>query len=144
VQPSRPLQIVWSALWRAQATHLVLFAAAPLLVAILHVVLGILALPFTLLSFGDRSLSYGHQVSHLRQPGCWIVLATCDVANRELVSLPWENVPASPADVPNAPEVEPFIPLTLPSGLTPRHLWFFIWLGWFLLFLRRWRKHRDA
>ena len=67
-------------------------------------------------------------------------MAPCPVAERELIALPLGGLLPNQENALPEPSVEPFISATLPSGLTPRHLWFFLWLPWFLLFLRRWQK----
>ncbi len=134
---SGPMRILWAALWRAQAFHLVLFALVPVVVAALDFAFGIVILPFSLLSFGDRTLSHGEQARHLREPACWVVLAPCAVADAKLVALPWAARSFEHGKPPAEPAVEPFIDASLPDNLTPKHLWFFVWLLWFMVYLHR-------
>ena len=134
-----PLNILWAALWRAQALHLLLFGLVPIAIAVLDVAFGIVILPFSLLSFGDRTLSYGEQALHLREPGCWVMLAPCTVADINLVALPWSGLSIDHGSPQLEPPVEPFIDASLPDSLTPKYLWFFGWLLWFLVFLHRQR-----
>lgn len=136
--------LIWSALWRAQVSHLAVFAVVPLMAAIAHAALGVLLLPFLSGGFGDGSVARGAQASHLREPGCWLMLAPCGVADRTVAPLPF-IVP--PGDQPPVTEsgvmVEPFLPV--PTTLTVRHLWLFTWLAWFAACLvRRERSARSA
>jgi len=134
----RALLLTWSALWRAQVSHLVVFAVVPLLAAILHAALGVILLPFLPDSFGDGLVARGAQAAHLRQPSCWLMLAPCGVADRTVAPVPFM---ASSSDQPPATRsgvtVEPFLPA--PTALTVRHVWFVLWLAWFGAYL----VHRE-
>jgi hypothetical protein len=143
---TRYLQLVWSALWRAQVVHLVLFVGAPVLLGLLKLLLSIVFLPFLLLSFGDTKRDEGS--SHLQEIGCWVALAPCSVAHKPLMNLP---SPQSASPEPTAPSLATEAPDPLaefPSALTPRHVWFFAWLVWFLLYIVRANREpphkRDA
>lgn len=129
----RALRLVWSALWRAQLSHLLVVALLPASAALLHVALGIVLLPFVLLGAGDRHLTFGSQVAHLNQPSCWIALAPCPIADCEIVALgsrePAHAGPEAGSGT-TPPPMEPFLPM--PSGVTVRHVWFVLWLAWFL------------
>ena len=134
------LSLLWSALWRVQASHLAVFVLVPAAAAVLRLALGLVFLPFLLVGFGDRALDGPAEVAHLRNPGCWVALAPCALAEVPLLALPGRAPPAA-ATSGTGPEPEPFLPM--PSDLTPRHAWFLAWLLWFVLFLVR-RARRPA
>ncbi|MBL8381048.1 MAG: hypothetical protein JNM79_24480 [Burkholderiales bacterium] len=115
--------------------HLLLFAAAPLVLALLQVALGIVFLPFLLLSAGDRSVELARAAMHLRDPACWVMLAPCSVADKALFTFPWASAMRDASPAPGTPEPEPFLPL--PSDFTVRHAWFLLWLLWFLSYLTK-------
>lgn len=129
--------LVWSALWRAQVAHLAIFALVPALAALVQMTLGVLLFPFLLVGFGDKEIGAGTQVSHRASPGCWIVVMPCPVAERTVAHLPMLR------EEPQAePSTEPFLPR--PSDLTLRHIWFVLWLVWFLVFLVRRERGRRV
>lgn len=144
--PSPPLarqfDLIWSALWRAQALHLVMFIVLPALVAVAHVALGLTLLPFLLIGEGSRNVELGKQIAPLREPGCWIMLAECKLAARDVVALPAGI--GGPRSLEEQPAIEAFMPL--PSALTWRHVWLLAWLAWFLPFVvvRERRRRREA
>jgi hypothetical protein len=126
--------LLWAAALRAEIAHLALFVLLPLLNVLIHLMLGIVLLPFLLLGAGDRGMDPAAPKSHLGDPGCWIVLAPCVAADRTLFSL-GATVPTPAPD----PAVEPTQP-TPPSGVEPmritlRHIWFLIRFAWFLEYL---------
>ena len=138
-----PLLIVWVALWRAQVSHLLVFAALPLLAFALRAALGLIFLPFLLLSFGNRNVTAGAELAHLPVPGCWLALAPCPIADLTLLpsliasgnSATGERLPAPPKMPVAAEPAEAFIPM--PTSVTLRHAWFGIWLVWFIAHLVR-------
>lgn len=137
---ARQLDLIWSALWRAQILHLVMFIVLPALVAAAHVALGLTLLPFLLIGEGSRNVELGKQIAPLREPGCWVMLAECRLAARDVVALP--TGVGGPRSLEEHPAVEPFMPL--PSALTWRHVWLSAWLVWFLSFVvRRERRRRE-
>lgn len=131
------LRFTWSVLWRAQATHLAVFVAVPLLAALARIGLGLVLLPFLLLGSGNRDASLGAELAHLKRPGCWVMLASCPLADRALAALPVDPPPeAAPELAPyGPPEPEPFLPV--PQSFTVRHVWFVLWLVWLGIFLVR-------
>lgn len=131
------LRFTWSVLWRAQATHLAVFVAVPLLAALARIGLGLVLLPFLLLGPGNRDASLGAELAHLKRPGCWVMLASCPLADRALAALPVDPPPeAAPELAPyGPPEPEPFLPV--PQSFTVRHVWFVLWLVWLGIFLVR-------
>ncbi len=133
----RALLLAWSVAWRAQVVHAVLFVLLPLLAATASFALGIVLMPFLLLGEGDRTVMLGTEARHLREPGCWVMLAPCSVADRTLFGLPWGGGEAMSAATtsPTEPEVEPFLPI--PETFTLRHAWYFGWLAWLGVFLVR-------
>ncbi len=133
-----PLAIVWSAAWRAQVSHLVIFALVPGIAALTHVALGIVLLPFTLASPGSKNVTFGAQVTHLSEPSCWVAAAPCGVAEKAIVSTPW----AASSESQSNDSLEPFVPL--PTEFTVRHSWFVLWLVWFLGYLAMREKARRA
>jgi hypothetical protein len=131
------LCLVWSALWRAQVSHLVVFAAIPALSALVQAAIGIVVLPFLLLGFGDRAHGIGIQIHHLSSFGCWVMLASCSAADHAIMALP--QLAGQSREV----GAEPFF--GIPSDINLRHVWFALWLGWFVWFLvRRERSRRTA
>lgn len=135
-EPGNSIALVWSALWRAEVSHLAIFAVLPMTSAILRAAVGIVLLPFLLVGFGDRTLTTGGEVAHLSQWSCWVALAPCSVTDRTLVLLPGTARSRVADDAP-----EPFLPP--PSSLTLRHVWFVVWLAWFASYLiRRERRRR--
>jgi hypothetical protein len=147
----RPLLLITSALWRAQAVHLLLFVVLPVAAAAARAVWGVALLPLLLVGPGDRAESLADGVAHLAEPGCWVVLAPCSVADLALVSPRGGGGEAvAGAALPGAGGVgvaavavegEPFLPW--PTALTLRHAWLGLWLLWFLVFLvQRERRQR--
>ena len=137
------LGFAWSVLWRAQVTHLTVFVAVPLLAALARVALGLVLLPFLVLGTGNRDESLGAELAHLKRPGCWVMLASCPLADRALAALPTDPLPeAAPGLAPyGPPEPEPF--MALPQSFTVRHLWFLLWIGWLVIFLVRLERRRK-
>lgn len=134
------LSLVWSALWRVQASHLAVFVLLPGVAAALRAVVGVVLLPFLLVGVGDRTQAHVSELGHLSSAGCWLALAPCTLADLALLALP-ESLSPAPASSPYAVEPEPLMPL--PTALTVRHLWFALWLIWFVGFLvRRSRQRR--
>lgn len=136
--------LIWSALWRAQVSHLAVFAVVPLLAAIAHAALGVMFLPFLSVGFGDGSVARGTQAFPLREPACWLMLAPCVIADSTVAPLPF-IAPTSDRTAVTASgvTVEPF--LSVPTDLTVRHVWFVFWLTWFMGHLvRRERRLRAA
>lgn len=145
IQPDtrRCVELVWAALWRAETVHLGLFVGVPALLGLLKSLLGIVFLPFLLLSFGDTHRQT--RASHLGEAACWVALAPCSVAEAEFIALPVLARAASE----KPPDLAPRGPLgELPTALTLRHLWFMLWLSWFVLFLvvreRRERREHES
>lgn len=138
---ARSILLLWSALWRAQALHLVLFVLLPAAAAAMRTLLGVVLLPFLLVSAGERSASLGGEVAHLKEPACWLALLPCSIAGRTLYE---PNRKASQTQLPSAStsttEPEPF--MSLPTSFTVRHAWFLGWLSWFLAYLLR--RERQA
>lgn len=134
-------KLVWSAVWRMQASHLVVFVALPLFAALAHALIGVVLLPVLLASPSSRSHEFGAQAAHLAQPGCWLALAPCALADRSLAPWPFGEPEANTADTGAA--IEPLFPL--PTALTVRHAWLTAWFAWFMLHLvRRERRPRDT
>lgn len=134
------LLLIWSALWRAQVTHLALFVLVPVVAASIRAAVGIVLLPFLLSGFGDRAYEGLTEVGHLRSPGCWVAVAPCAISDASLFALPG-TTPASLPGGPGALEAEPFLPV--PTEFTLRHAWFGIWLMWFAIFLIRRERRRK-
>ena len=137
------LGLVWGAVWRAEVVHLTLLVLIPLALGLVQLLLSIVFLPFLLLSFGDTNRE--DPPSHLRSPGCWIAMAPCAAAEAPLIRLPTfgSNPDPSRSQQSGSSDSEPFA--ELPTALTLRHLWFFIWLLWFILFVFvRERNRRKA
>lgn len=130
--------LIWSALWRAQVSHLAVFVVVPLVAAVVRAAIGVILLPFLLGGFGDGSVAHGAQVSHLRDPACWLMLAPCGVADRSVAPMPFQTVVLQ-----SGMQVDQFLPM--PIDLTVRHVWFVLWLAWFVAHLvRRERRSRTA
>ena len=141
------LSLVWAALWRAQVSHLLVFAALPLLAFALRAALAFVLLPFLLLSFGNRDAAIGAELGHLSTPSCWVALAPCPIA--DLTVLPFSRtsssssalskpVSANQSPAPSTTPVkseppEAFLPM--PTSVTVRHVWFAVWLAWFVAHL---------
>ena len=135
------LSLVWSALWRVQVSHLAVLVVVPAVAAALRAAVGIVLLPFLLVGLGDRTHGQAREFGHLSSPGCWLALAPCELADRPVFALP-ESLSLAPASSPYAVEPDPFLPL--PTALTARHLWFAVWLIWFVRFLVRRSRTRRA
>jgi hypothetical protein len=137
------LRFAWSVLWRAQAAHLAVFVAIPLLATLARVGLGLVLLPFLILGPGNRDESFGAELAHLKRPGCLVMLASCPLADRALSALPVDPPPeAAPELAPyGPPEPEPF--LAVPQSFTVRHLWLLLWLGSLVIFLVRRERRRK-
>lgn len=131
LKPLRPFTLVWSALWRAEAAHLAIFAAVPGIVALARLAGGIAVLPALLAGPGDRAEAYPRGLDHLRDRNCWVALLPCPAA--DLTVLDFDEQPRRPVFEPPAVEPEPFLPV--PTSFTARHLWFAVWLAWFLAFI---------
>jgi hypothetical protein len=128
------IHLVWGAAWRAQASHLAIFALLPVIAAGVRLLLGLVLLPVLIVGFGDRQADGPTEMSHLRQPGCWVALAPCPAASMAL--FPLRRQVADPASGgPREGDVEPFFPL--PSDFNLRHAWLVVWLVWFAWFLVR-------
>lgn len=125
----RALGLVWSALWRAQAVHLVVFVIAPLLIALCQAALGIVLLPFTLGGDASRQIDLVPVTAPFLQAGCWVGLGPCDWADRSLFD--FSRGVAGTAS--GAAAIESFMPW--PTSFTVRHAWFAAWLVWFVVFL---------
>ena len=143
-QAAMPAMLLWSALWRAQVAHLGVFVVAPALAAMLQIALGVVLLPFALVGEGSKELDLAEPIHHLVQPGCWVALLPCSLADRAiLVSTrsdqypPQQNQPMPKT----AEEPEPFMPL--PTALTIRHAWLIALLAWFGGFLVRRERRRP-
>lgn len=125
--------LLWAAAWRAQAVHLGLFVGGPLALFWLQQLLDVVLLPLTLTGFGDLDDQSPLLLPHLQHPGCWVALAPCGWAEQDLPGLPTRAVPDG--------AVEPFLPL--PTAFIGRHLWFVLWLAWFIHGLWRSRAHQP-
>lgn len=134
----RSLKLIGSAVWRIQASHLLVFAALPLAIAGIRLILGVVLLPFLLIGFGQIQVGAAQEIAHLRQPGCWIALAPCSLADRALWPLNSSSQASMAEEEPS--NVEPFMPV--PTSFTVRHAWFVAWLVWFVVFLVR--RHRSS
>jgi hypothetical protein len=135
------LLLIWSALWRVQASHLVVFVLVPVAVAAFRAALGIVLFPLLLIGFGNHTHEVLPEIDHLRHPGCWIALAPCTLAELPLLALPGQGSAASQGG-PFTPEPEPFLPV--PKDFSLRHAWFIFWLIWFVLFVVRRARKRSA
>jgi hypothetical protein len=118
--------------------HWVVFALPPLALELLRKALVIMFLPFPLIGFGDRRSDSPGAMARLKEPGCWIVLTPCSVAEKEWVSLrmaqqlqPLQPKAASASPSPDERWV------SLPDGVNSRHVWFGLWSIWFLIYLLR-------
>lgn len=127
------LKLISGAVWRIQASHLVVFAVLPLAIAVVRLVFGIILLPFLLIGFGQTQVEAAGEIGHLREPGCWIALAPCSLADRALWPEDSSTDPLQIAKEP--PDIEPFMPW--PTSFTVRHGWFVLWLLWFAVYLVR-------
>lgn len=129
-------RLIWAAAWRAEALHLAMFIVAPVLAA-----LGKLAVAFAfplllIIGPGDPMLYVKRGTEHLRQPGCWLALAPCMYAVRSVEGAP--KMPES-RDLPDtaASEYDDRLSFSLPHVITWRHVWFFAWASWFILYVVR-------
>jgi hypothetical protein len=128
--------LILSALWRAQAAHLGLFVVVPGAAAVFRAVAGVVLLPFLLLGGADRTVSFGGEVAHLLEPGCWVALLPCSFAERVLYEPETSSGRSSAASTGStAAEPEPLLPV--PKAIVVRHAWFAAWLLWFLVYLVR-------
>lgn len=137
------LVILWAAAWRGEVVHLALFVAVPVLLWAVKALLGIVFLPFLLPGFGDTHRT--GQSTHLGEAACWIALAPCPAADVALFDIPLRDHAASEqnASAAAARASEPFA--EVPGAFTVRHLWFFLWLAWFIACLiARERRHRQS
>ena len=136
------LLLIGAAVWRIQASHLLVFVLAPAAAAAVRLALGVVLLPFLLVGLGHKATAIPPEADHLRSPGCWVALAPCALAERTLWAFAG-SAPADPGESLYAVKPEPFLPV--PTDLTVRHAWFLVWLGWFVAFLvRRSRKRRRS
>jgi hypothetical protein len=60
-QPLAAFKLVWSAVWRMQASHLVVFVALPAFAALAHALIGMALLTVLLASPSSRSHEFGAQ-----------------------------------------------------------------------------------
>jgi len=67
----------WAMVWRLQVAHLFIYAGAPVLWEFGRHVLLVMALPFSIMGFGDRNGPGGGLLDHLLQPGCWTFGTVC-------------------------------------------------------------------
>ena len=74
----RTLALVWGAVWRAQAVHITVHAAIPIVLSLLQGALLIVFMPFSVMGFGDRNLGADNLLDHLAQPSCWTFVTLCD------------------------------------------------------------------
>lgn len=139
---NRPLSLIWSALWRAEVTHLALFVVLPCAVLAARAVFGIALLPFLLVGASGRDASLTGEVRHLGEPACWVAVLPCSLADRALYEPDASPTPSTqPSTGVPGTEPEPFLPL--PTSLTVRHAWFVLWLLWFVAHLFRHERARD-
>ena len=68
---------LWGLTWRAQVAHGFVYAVAPLLWELATAALFIVALPFSVMGFGDRVDHSGGVLDHLLQPACWTFATVC-------------------------------------------------------------------
>lgn len=68
---------LWGLAWRAQVAHGLVYAAAPLLGALATAALFVIALPFSVMGFGDRVDHSGGVLDHLLLPACWTFATVC-------------------------------------------------------------------
>ncbi len=68
---------LWGLTWRAQVAHGLVYAAAPLLWELATAALFVIALPFSVMGFGDRVDHSGGVLDHLLQPACWTFATVC-------------------------------------------------------------------
>ena len=68
---------LWGLVWRAQVVHGLVYAVAPLLWELATVALFVVALPFSVMGFGDRVDQSGGMLDHLLQPACWTFATVC-------------------------------------------------------------------
>lgn len=134
----RSLKLIGSAVWRIQASHLAVFVALPLAIAGIRLIFGVVLLPFLLIGFGQTQVGAVQEIVHLRQPGCWIALAPCSLADRAIWPLKSSSQASLAEEAPS--NVEPFMPV--PTSFTVRHAWFVVWLLWFVVFLVM--RHRRS
>ncbi len=135
--------LAWGALWRAQAAHLAVFAAGPIVVALLQLAWALVGLPFLLVGAGNREVTVGVAVKHLASPGCWVALAPCAFAQREVLDVGGSGDAAAGGQDAAAPGAG-----GEPVALNVRQVWFALWLVWLGVFLvrrerRRQRRTRD-
>lgn len=103
----------------------------PGILALARLASGIAVLPALLVGPGERTEAWPRGLDHLRDTSCWIALAPCAAADRTV--LDFDEQPRRPVFEPPPVEPEPFLPV--PTSFTARHLWFALWLAWFLGFL---------
>jgi hypothetical protein len=137
----RALQLFWAAAWRAQVAHWAVLVVLPLALVLARVLWGVALLPFALLGAGDRHMDLTAGLSPLRQPACWVVLMPCALADQTVWAMPWaEGLASDSAPDGGVAQAEPFLPL--PTAITLRHVWFGLWLAWFVLHL--WRREQRT
>ena len=133
--------LVWAALWRAQASHLLMGVGWPLVWGAVKVVRALVLAPFFLLGAGDRQVDAGTSMSHLAQPQCWVALAPCAWADRPMLAFLAASSPARRVAEPVASRGQTEC-LDWLAGITWRQAWFFAWLAWFAVFL--WQRERPV
>lgn len=130
--------LAWGALWRAQAAHVAVFAARPIVLALLQLAWALVALPFLLVGAGDRDVTVGVAVKHLASPGCWVALAPCALAQREVFDLGGFGGPSTGREAAATGAAGES------AAIDVRQLWFAVWLVWLVVFLVRRERRRGG
>ncbi|MBL8361910.1 MAG: hypothetical protein JNN18_15560 [Rubrivivax sp.] len=85
---------------------------------------------------GDREVTVGVAVKHLASPGCWVALAPCALAQREVFDLGGLGSPSTGRAAATTGDAGETVAIDV------RQLWFALWLVWLVVFLVR-RERRG-
>lgn len=106
--------LLWSAIWRAQIVHLLVFIVMPVVIACVQIVITLLFFPFAIIgSMGNGTIEPGKTITaHLAEPWCWVAGGPCSLTD----TLHW--------------------PI--------RYIWLALWIGWVLWYAVRRQRKRNA
>jgi hypothetical protein len=128
--------VAWSVLWRAQAVHLILYAALPLAILIVKATLVVALLPFSVMGFGDSSGPALGAVQTLKRPVCWTFLSYCP---SPAATFGVYDPPAPEACRPGDPCGKRVVVYRDPGKAYFKVAWLVLVAGWLL----KWRRRRT-
>lgn len=130
----------WGAAWRAQAVHLALYAALPLLWEATRLVLLAATLPLWVIGPGSGPGATDGTLDHLRRPECWTFVTLCPGPRSR-----WLHTPVVESAACSAPGVCPPARPRLRDrdGWAAKGLWAGLTLGWIVWWRLGYRRRHH-